>query len=129
MELGYTGEFGDTNVKANATLQNPRDTATGQVLLRRAKQLANLAVTQRIGAWEAGGGWQYSGSRQDGDINTFAPVTLQGYQVFNLNARYQVDKDISVSARIDNMFNSDYMLVHGYNTTGRTLFVGLNYQQ
>ena len=128
-ELSYFGEFGDTHLKANATWQNPRDTATGQVLLRRAKQFANLAVTQHIGAWEAGGEWQYSGARQDVDINTFAPVTLPGYQVFNLNARYQVEKNLSVSARIDNLFNRDYMLVHGYNTLGRTLFVGLNYQQ
>jgi vitamin B12 transporter len=128
-ELSYFGEFGDTHLKANATWQNPRDTATGQVLLRRAKQFANLAVTQHIGAWEAGGEWQYSGARQDVDINTFAPVTLPGYQVFNLNARYQVEKNLSVSARIDNLFNRDYLVVHGYNTLGRTLFVGLNYQQ
>ena len=128
-ELGYAGKFGDTNMKANATWQNPRDTATDKTLLRRAKQHASIAMSQHVGAWEAGGELQYSGERQDGDINTFSPVTLQSYQVFNLNARYQVDKDISVSARIDNLFNSDYMLVHGYNTLGRTLFVGLNYQQ
>jgi vitamin B12 transporter len=128
-ELSYAGEFGNTRLKANATWQNPRDTTTGLVLLRRAKQFANLAVTQHIGAWEAGGEWQYSGARQDVDINTFAPVTLPGYQVFNLNARYRVEKNISVSARIDNLFNRDYMLVHGYSTLGRTLFVGLNYQQ
>jgi vitamin B12 transporter len=128
-ELSYVGEFGDTHLKANATWQNPRDTTTGQVLLRRAKQFADLAVTQHFGPWVAGGEWQYSGARQDGDINTFAPVTLPSYQVFNLNARYQVGKEISVSARIGNLFNRDYMLVHGYNTLGRTLFVGLNYQQ
>lgn len=128
-ELSFADEFGATHLKANATLQNPRDTTTGLVLLRRARQFANLAVTQHVGAWEAGGELQYSGERQDGDINTFAPVTLPGYPVFNLNARYQLEKDISVSARIDNLFNRDYMLVHGYNTLGRTLFVGLNYQQ
>ena len=129
MELSYTGEFGDTYLKANATLQNPRDTATGQVLLRRAKQYGNFAVTQHAGAWEAGGELQYSGARQDGDIYTFSPVTLPGYQLLNLNGRYRMDKNISISARIDNLFNRDYMLVHGYNTLGRTLFVGLNYQQ
>ena len=128
-ELNYAGEFGETHLKANATWQNPRDTATGQILLRRAKQFANLALTQHIGAWDAGGEWQYSGTRQDSDINTGAPVTLPSYQIFNLNARYQVGKNISVSGRIDNLFNRDYMLVHGYNTLGRTLFVGLTYQQ
>jgi len=128
-ELSYAGEFGDTHLKANVTWQNPRNTTTGQVLLRRAKQFSNLAVTQHIGPWQVGGEWQYSGARQDGDINTFALVTLPSYQVFNLNSRYQLNKDFSVSARIDNLFNRDYMLVHGYNTLGRTLFVGLNYQQ
>ncbi len=128
-ELNYSGAFGNTNIKANATMQNPRDTATGNTLLRRAKRLANLMVTKPFGAWEAGGEWQYSGVRQDVDINTFAPVTLPAYQLFNLNARYQVEKNLSVSARIDNLFNKDYVQVHGYNTLGRTLFVGLNYQQ
>lgn len=128
-ELSYAGEFGNTHLKANATWQNPRDTATGQLLLRRAKQYGNIALSQRVGAWDAGGELQYSGARQDGDINTFSPVTVPGYQVLNLNARYQMDKNISISARIDNLFNRDYMLVHGYNTLGRTLFVGLNYQQ
>lgn len=128
-ELSYAGDFGDTNVKANATLQDPRDTTTGMALLRRAKKFANLAVKQRAGAWQGGVEWQYSGARQDGDINTFAPVTLPGYQLLNLNARYQIEKNLSVSARIDNLFNHDYMLVHGYNTSGRTLFAGLNFQQ
>jgi vitamin B12 transporter len=128
-ELNYSGAFGDTSIKANATMQNPRDMATGNTLLRRAKRLANLMVSKSFGAWEGGGEWQYSGVRQDVDINTFAPVTLPAYQLFNLNARYQVEKSLSVSARIDNLFNKDYMLVHGYNTLGRTLFVGLSYQQ
>ncbi len=129
LELSYAGEFGATHLKANATLQNPRDTATGLVLLRRAKRFSSLAVTQHVGAWEVGGEWQYSGARQDGDINTLLPVTLPGYQVFSLNARYQIEKNLSVLARIDNLLNRDYMLVHGYSTLGRTLFVGLNYQQ
>ena len=86
------------------------------------------ALTQRAGAWEASGELQHSGSRQDADINTFAPVTLPGYRVFNVNARYQMNKNFSVVARADNLFDRDYMLVHGYNNPGRTLFVGLNYR-
>jgi vitamin B12 transporter len=128
-ELSYAGEFGDIHLQANATLQDPRDTTTGLALLRRAKQFANLTVTYHAGAWDAGAEWQYSGARQDGDINTFAPVTLPAYQLLNLNARYQIEKNLSVFARIDNLLNRDYMLVHGYNTLGRTLFAGLRYQQ
>lgn len=128
-ELSYAGDFGDTRLTANATQQNPRDTGTGDLLLRRAKRFANLAVTQRAGALEAGGELQYSGARQDADVSTFAPVTTPGYHVFNLKAHYQIDKSFSALARIDNVLNRDYMVVNGYNTLGRTLFVGVNYQQ
>ena len=130
-ELSYAGEFGDTHVKANATRQNPRDTSTGQALLRRAKSYGNLGVTQKAGAWRVGGEVQYSGTREDIDIdiNTSARTTLDSYSVVNLTASYALDKRIDLSLRADNLFDRDFMTVHGYNTLGRTLFVGLSYRQ
>ncbi|HZW26574.1 MAG TPA: TonB-dependent receptor [Gallionella sp.] len=128
-ELTYAGQFGDTGVKAALTQQNPRDAQTGLALLRRAKSFANLGVTQKLGAWQVGGEWQHSGVRADIDINTFARTTLAGYDVVNLTARYELDKQLGLSLRVDNLFNKDYMLAHGYNTLGRTLYVGLSYKQ
>jgi vitamin B12 transporter len=129
LELSYAGEFGGTRLKASMTLQDPRDTATGKTLLRRAKEYASIAASHNFDAWNMGAELQHSGARSDVDINTFLPTTLPGYQVLNLNARYQANKNFAVSARVDNLFNRDYMLVHGFNTPGRTLFVGLNYRQ
>ena len=128
-EIVYAGQFGDTGVKAALTLQNPRDAQTGLALLRRAKSYGNLGVTQKVGAWQVGGEIQYSGTREDIDINTFARTTLDSYNVVNLTANYAFDKRFNLSLRTDNLFNRDYMLAHGYNTLGRTLFVGVNYKQ
>jgi len=130
-ELSYAGEFGNTHLKANATFQNPRDTATGQVLQRRAKEFGSLAASQSFGAWNVGAEVRYSGARPDVSYATYpyTNVSLPSYQVFNLNARYRINKILNVSAHIDNLFNRDYSEVYGYNTLGRTLFVGLNYQQ
>ncbi len=128
-EVGYAGQFGNTGVKAALTLQNPRDTQTGLALLRRAKSYGNLGVTQQIEGWKVGGELQYSDTRADIDINTFARTTLNSYNVVNLTANYALDKRLNLSLRADNLFNRDYMLAHGYNTLGRTLFVGVNYQQ
>lgn len=128
-ELAYDGQFGDTNVKAALTLQNPRDSQTGQTLLRRAKSFYNINVARQFGAWRAGGEWQHSGARADVDINTFARTTLASYDVINLSASYALDRQLNMSLRVDNLLNKDYMLAHGYNTLGRTLFVGLSYQQ
>lgn len=129
VEMAYAGQFGDTGVKAALTLQDPRDEQTGLVLLRRARSFGNVGLTRQFGAWQAGGEWQYSGTRADVDINTFARTMLASYDVVNLTASHAWDKQLQLSLRVDNLFNRDYMLAHGYNTLGRTLFVGLSYRQ
>lgn len=128
IELAYNGQFGDTGVKLAATQQNPRDAKTGQALLRRAKNFSSAGVTQQLGMVKVGGEWQHSGAREDIDINTFARTRLTAYDVVNLTASYTLDKHFDLSARVDNLFNKDYMLAHGYNTLGRTLYLGLNYE-
>lgn len=122
-ELSYMGDFGSKHLKASLTLQNPRDTATGLVLPRRAKEFATIAASHDLGVMNMGAEARYSGERQDGTH------TLSAYSLFNLTARYTIDAHLNLLARMDNVFNVDYSEVYGYNTLGRTLFVGLNYQQ
>ena len=129
VEMAYTGRYGDTSVKAALTLQDPRDSQSGQTLLRRARSFANIGVTRQFGAWQAGGEWQHSGARADVDINTFARTTLASYDIANLTVGYALSKQLQLSLRVENLFDRDYMLAHGYNTSGRTLFAGLNYRQ
>jgi vitamin B12 transporter len=128
MELAYNGQFGATGVRLAATRQNPRDAKTGQTLLRRAKSFSSVGITQQFGVVKVGGEWQHSGERADIDINTFARTTLAAYNVVNLTAHYALDKHFDLSLRVDNLFNQDYMLAHGYNTSGRSLLLGLNYR-
>ncbi len=129
LELSYAGQFSDTGVKAALTSQNPRDTQNGLALVRRAKSFSNLGVTQQLGTWKVGGEWQYSGAREDNHITVGQRVTLASYNLVNLTANYDINKQLKLSLRADNLFNQDYMLAHGYNTLGRTLFVGVNYRQ
>lgn len=122
-ELSYAGDFGATHMKASATFQNPRNALTGVLLARRAREFASVAASHDFDAWNVGGEVRYSGARLDG-VNV-----LHGYELFNLTARYQIDKDLNLSARIDNLFDRNYSEVYRYNTPGRTLFVGLSYRQ
>lgn len=128
LEVNYTVQSDETTFKAVLTQQNPRDERTGLVLLRRAKFFSNVGLSRQIGQWKIGGEWQHSGERVDYDINTFARTTLVAYDVMNISAGYNVDKHLALSLRVDNLFDHDYMLAHGYNTPGRTLFLGLSYQ-
>lgn len=122
-ELSYTGEFGDTHLTANATWQNPRDTATGHVLTRRAKEFASIAANHDFKALNVGAEIRQSGVRQDG------AYTLSAYSLLNLTSHYTINKHFNVTATAGNVFNRDYSEAYSYNTPGRTLFVGLNYQQ
>ena len=123
-ELSYEGAFENTRIAANITLQNPRDTVTGNVLLKRAREFASASVSQDFGVWSAGAELRHSGARQD-----FGGFRLAAYQLLNLNASYSVDEHLKLSVRADNLFNRDYAETYSYRTPGRTLFVGLNYQQ
>ena len=128
LELSYAGRFGATGIGVAATWQDPRDAKSGQSLLRRAKHFSTMTVTHDFGGLRVGGEWQHSGVRADIDINTYARTMLPAYDVLNLTARYEIGDRLELSARIDNLLDEGYMLAHGYNTPGRTLYVGLNYR-
>ena len=129
VEFGYAGQFGDTGVKAALTLQNPRNVGTGPVLIHRAKQHGSVGLSQQFGGWKVGGEWLYSESRPGADLTTGTPVTLPSYNVINLVAGYEINKNLKLSLRANNLTNQNDATAYGYNPLGRTLFVGLNYQQ
>ncbi|MDE2310171.1 MAG: TonB-dependent receptor [Betaproteobacteria bacterium] len=132
-EFSYAGQFGGTGVKAALTSQDPRDAITGMQLDRRARLHSSLGATQQLGAWQVGGEWLYSSTREDNftDPNTFITTrkTLASYNVFNLTAGYAISKVARLSLRADNLTNQNDSSAYGYNPLGRTLFVGLSYQQ
>jgi len=129
-ELNYAEKFENANLKITLTRQNPRDSDTDQLLLRRAQFFANLSLTQQINAWKIGAEVQYSGEREDNHITAYPTqrVVLPAYHLVNVVAHYKIDKHLDASLRADNIQNQDYVLAHGYNTLGRTLFVGISYQ-
>jgi vitamin B12 transporter len=45
-----------------------------------------------------------------------------------LTTRYIIDRHFDLAARVDNLFNTSYSEAYGYNTLGRTLFIGVNYR-
>ena len=55
-------------------------------------------------------------------------VNLAAYTLVDVRARYQFDRAWSLSARIENLANRDYELVHGYNTPGRSGFLDMVWQ-
>ncbi|MDW8324876.1 MAG: TonB-dependent receptor [Burkholderiales bacterium] len=118
-ELSLSHALGaDTTVALSLTAQDPHDADTGLPLLRRAKRLGSLSLRHAPGPWSLAVEVKASGARQDVHATTFARTRLPGYAVVNLSGGYRLSDAVSLNARIDNLFDRDYSLVHGYETSG-----------
>lgn len=128
-ELSYTGQFDGWDMRASLTAQDPINTATGAQLRRRGKTFGNLSVNTTLSGWRLGAETIIGSSRPDNDIVSGAPVTLGGYTVVNLTARYPLAKSTFIAVRLENAFDEHYQVAHGFNTPGRGLFASLAWRQ
>jgi vitamin B12 transporter len=116
---------GKWGISASLDLQSPEDANTGNLLPRRAREHGSLKINRKMGAWDARAELIASGSRYDDLANT---RKLDAYVLFNLGVDYRLNKDTLISARLNNVFDEQYELAGGYNTSDRNFFIGLNYQ-
>lgn len=75
---------------------------------------------------------EYNGERSDlyFNTNTFATedVTLDAYTLVNLYAEYRLlDQQLTVFGDVQNVFNTDFTEVYGYNTIGTFLKAGVKF--
>jgi vitamin B12 transporter len=126
LEFSLTANWQGWQAYANLTLQRPIDSDTDQLLLRRATHNLNAGLGRHWGRWYFGGDVEAAGSRYDDDINTFARISLPGYSIANVVARYAYDPRTTLSLSLHNAFDRHYELVDGYNTPGRVLLAGVS---
>jgi vitamin B12 transporter len=126
-ELAYQAFFRGLQVRAQATLQDPVDEATGKLLPRRARQYGSLAVSNVRGPLTLGGEIVASGARFD-TAGEDPATRMHGYALLNLTASYALSRALSLRARWNNVFDRDYELAQNFNTPGSNVFVALQYQ-
>lgn len=124
VEASWRATVLGTDLGASVTFQNPVDESSNTQLLRRARRHASFDVGRNFGDWRFGGEWLLSSSRMDSGSRR-----LGGYGIVNLTARYNIDKQWFVAARVENLFDKDYMLAYPYNTQGRAGFITLGWRQ
>ena len=123
-ELSHHWRSGDWSVDSTATVQDPRNQDADAQLLRRPKQKLDSVIQRALGdRWTVGAEVFASGKRDD--IND---ITLSGYALLNLRAAYALNATWHVGLRLENVFDRNYELAHGYNTPGRSGFVEISWQ-
>ena len=124
LETSYSGRFHMTDLRASLSLQDPINETTGLQLVRRAKTLASVSVSQSLGLWTLGGSVRYTGSRPD----VAGVPELPSNVLVDLTARYVLSRDWTAFGRIENVTDARYQTAFGYNQLPRTFTIGLSWK-
>ncbi|WP_313951888.1 TonB-dependent receptor domain-containing protein [Accumulibacter sp.] len=126
--LTYDGRFSEWGAGVVVDFLDPRNedggANNGNRLARRSKQQMSSYVSRTLGNWDLRGEWQLVGDRYDDPANT---KLLGGYGLVNLYADYRLQRDWTLFARANNIFDKYYETVDNYATAGANVFVGVRY--
>lgn len=71
--------------------------------------------------------YSYTGMRTDTDFNTFTDLELDPFSLFGLFFSHSIiDGKMGINFAIDNLFNTEFTEVIGFNTRGRNMRLGIN---
>jgi len=103
-----------------------RDLATGLALPRRAEHSGSAALTfTGIDKLSTTLSATLVGSRFDDDRAT---IRLAPYARLDFHVAYQATPSLRIFGRVENILNSRYQEIVGYNTAGRAAYAGLRWQ-
>lgn len=120
-EVSWRLDAGAWGARANWTWQDARDEDSDTRLLRRPRQKGSAVVERAFGERLRVGAELFHNGRRD-DVGG---LELDAYTLLNLRADWTLADAWTIGARLENLTDRNYELVHGYNTPGRSGFVEL----
>jgi len=113
------------------TYLDSRDVSTGERLLRRPTHAGSIRLSHPLGArGTASLAAAFTGDRNDYDFAAGAPVTLPPHTRVDLSGLYDLSRPrgalpgVTLTARIENLFDARYEDVRHFPARGRALLVG-----
>ncbi len=101
----------------------------GQVEVRRPRHVGSAAITYalRNAAGVIALAVDHNGRQEDLDFRTFtsARVTLRDYTLVRLAGQYAITRNVSLTARVENLLDQDYEEVFSYRASGRAFYAGV----
>ncbi len=130
VELSYanTLEIANLVYNLNYTYLKTED-KDGKELERRPKNRANLSLDYYgLADTHIGALVQYVGERKKSQYDRSPEVDYEAYTVVDLTADYDINDQLSVYTKIDNVLDEDYQTVTGYATSERAYYLGFRYK-
>lgn len=119
--------FDVLKLRADYTYTMAEDAMLHQELLRRPKHKASASATWQVTeAANLSLSWLYVGPWIDGNRDFTIPrLKAGGYTLVNLAGSYDLTKNVTAFARIDNLLDRHYQEPVGFQRPGFGIFVGL----
>lgn len=125
VELGYTLDLRPFALRVEGIVQDPENETTGEPLPRRAQRSLTGSFDYDVGAYRFGIDFIAQSRRKD---SAFSTAYNAGYGLVNLSAQWRLAQGWSLSGRVENLFDKEYELADGFNTTGRSVMIEARYR-
>lgn len=116
------------DIRVEAISQDPENRDNGDLLSRRAKRTLTVALGYSRNKYRIGVDVLTTSSR---DNSSFDTNTLDSYTLVNLTGTYHVSKELTLNAKVKNLFDEEYALAitsgTDYSVQDRAAFFELRY--
>ena len=121
-DINMITQFNEWDLKLNATIQDPENLTSNSQLLRRPKNSYGMTMRRNIGAVTLNLNIRRDSTRYD-----FGGLKLDAYTLMNASLIWQINQQLMINASFNNALDEVYVLVNGYKTPKRKVFLGFNY--
>ncbi len=124
----HTDRLKGFSFKASATRLYTKDLSTGKELTRRPRFSSSFFLDHEYSFLNSALEFRYVGSRDDVKAGSWTneKVRKPSYHLVNLSLAWK-KKELEIWGKLTNLLNLDYQEFDGYNTPGRQLMVGLDW--
>ena len=130
VEVDFSGRFLKNNALIATINYTYTDVSDLPNNIRIAKDVINASIGYDITkSTNVLASYQYRSRRGDSDFRSFPSeaVTLKEYTLLDFQVNQNITENFNVFARVTNILNENYQEVLGFETKGRNIKVGLNF--
>ena len=129
LEFTVSAALRGTDIALAGHVMEPQNKVNGKQLARRAQQQLSLDVDRAGRRFAAGATVLFTGDRYDDAANT---IRLNAYARLDLRARYQINAQWLLRAKINNVLDKNYVMAYDfslgkYAVPGREVFITIAY--
>ena len=127
VEIELSREWDDYIFRTNLDYLDAKDDETGKFLADRARASGSIELGKQINNFYVGVDAYFEHARFDD--KRFLP----GYTLWGLHANYEVSESLSISGKVDNLFDKEYVTNvasggNNYQNEGRTVQISVEYK-